>query len=419
LAYRVTDTFVMRAGYGINYDPQPLSFVRNLLGGYPTTLSIALPATANNFTRAGLLRDGLPAIPVPANFDSGLVDIPLTSGFYSPPDRYTFGYIQSWNFTLEKQLPGGFIGQAGYVATRQIKQLQAINQNVGTVGGGRAAQPLFQTFGRTADTHLLIPFGHSTYDSLQATLTRSFAQGFQFNLAYTWSKAIGLCCDDLSDKRPAIQVPGLRYLNKALAPFDRPHVLTLATVAELPFGNGKRWANGGGLASALAGGWQINGLLSAYSGRPFSVSASDTSLNTPGGNTQRADAIKSEVAILGGTGPNQSWFDPLAFAAVTDARFGTAGYNTVRGPGQVNFDLGMVRDFKIGEHFNLQFRGEALNMTNTPHFNNPASNVSNLQLNPDGTVRNLAGYSVITSTTGVGREGIDERVFRLGLRLRF
>jgi hypothetical protein len=125
------------------------------------------------------------------------------------------------------------------------------------------------------------------------------------------------------------------------------------------------------------------------------------------------------VAILGGTGPNQSWFDPLAFAPVTDARFGTAGYNTVRGPGQVNFDLGIVRDFKIGENFNLQFRGEALNMTNTPHFNNPASNVSNLQLNPDGTVRNLAGYSVITSTTGVGREGIDERVFRLGLRLRF
>ena len=65
------------------------------------------------------------------------------------------------------------------------------------------------------------------------------------------------------------------------------------------------------------------------------------------------------------------------------------------------------------------FRGEALNFTNTPHFANPNGNVSNLQLNTDGGIRNLGGYTVITSTTGVGREGIDERVFRLGVRIRF
>jgi hypothetical protein len=344
--------------------------------------------------------------------------MPSTTGFFTPPEHYTFGYVQSWNLSLEKDLGAGFIGQAGYVGTRQIKQLQALDLNVQRVGGGRNSQPLFQQFGRTGSMNLLTNYGHSYYDSLQASLKRSFAQGFQFNLAYTYSKAIGMCCDDLSDKRPAIQIPEFLDLNKALAPFDRPHVLSMATVLELPFGDGKRWANSGGLGAAIAGGWQINALFTAYSGRPFSVSAAGGSLNAAN-NNQRADQIKPEVAMLGGTGPNQSWFDPLAFAPVTEARFGTAGFNTVRGPNAVNLDFGIVRNFQMGERFALQFRGEALNLTNTPHFNNPASNVSNLQLNPDGTIRNLGGFTTISSTTGTGREGIDERVFRFGMRLRF
>jgi hypothetical protein len=67
----------------------------------------------------------------------------------------------------------------------------------------------------------------------------------------------------------------------------------------------------------------------------------------------------------------------------------------------------------------VQFRGEALNATNTPHFANPSANVSNLVLNNDGTIRSLGGYTTITSTTGVGREGVDERMFRVGVRITF
>jgi hypothetical protein len=67
----------------------------------------------------------------------------------------------------------------------------------------------------------------------------------------------------------------------------------------------------------------------------------------------------------------------------------------------------------------MQFRAEVFNLTNTPHFSNPASNVSNLQLNADGTIRNLGGFSTITSIRNTGREGLDERVFRFGLRFSF
>lgn len=69
--------------------------------------------------------------------------------------------------------------------------------------------------------------------------------------------------------------------------------------------------------------------------------------------------------------------------------------------------------------WSLQARAKVFNLTNTPHFANPANNVSNLQLNADGTIRNLGGFSSITSTANSGRDGIDERVLRVGLRLGF
>src|SRR6185369_4931893 len=102
------------------------------------------------------------------------------------------------------------------------------------------------------------------------------------------------------------------------------HNFNASFVAELPFGSGKRLATGRA-ASAILGGWQVNGLLSIYSGSPFSVSASDT-LSLPGSN-QRADQIKPSVAIFGDPA---SYFDPLAYAPVTGARFGTSGYDSLR-----------------------------------------------------------------------------------------
>jgi hypothetical protein len=262
------------------------------------------------------------------------------------------------------------------------------------------------------------PWGHAHYDSLQTTLQRRFAKGYQINAGYTWSKTFGICCDNTSDGAPQIILPEYQALNRAVLSTHRPHIFTLSGIAESPFGKGKRWASGGGLATALAGGWQINALFSSYSGLPFGVSAAGTSLDAPG-NSQRADQVKATVQKLGGTGPGQSFFDPFAFAPVTQVRFGTAGFNALRGPGLVNVDFGLFREFAVTERWKIQFRAEAFNFANTPHFNNPGTNVSNMQLNPDGTIRNRAGYTEITSTAGTGREGIDERVFRFGLRISF
>ena len=98
---------------------------------------------------------------------------------------------------------------------------------------------------------------------------------------------------------------------------------------------------------------------------------------------------------------------------------GTAGCDILRGPGSSNIDLALFKNFALGERFRLEARVQAYNLTNTPHFANPGANRSNLSLNPDGTVRDLGGYTEITSTINLARDGIDERQFRFGLRLSF
>jgi len=413
LAWRPSEDFVLRAGYGITVDPYSLA--RPMRTNYPLLVVLNVSG-ANAFQAAGRLRDGIPLIPEP-NLGNGIIDIAPQVAANSLEGNYQRGYIQSWNFSLQRKLAGGFVGQAGYVATRQINQVGFRELNYAPIGGANAGRLLARQFGRTAETRLVAPIGNSHYDSLQVSLERRFSAGLQLGLSYTWSKSIGICCSENSDGLAAIQIPEYYKLNRSLTNSDIPHNLTLNGIWELPFGKGRRWASGGGPVSKLAGGWQVNGILSLVSGFPFYVTSANTSLNAPGGGAQRADQVKAGVAILGGAGRGQSFFDPLAYRAVIDPRFGTAGFNSLRGPGIVNLDASIFREFTITERWRVQLRAEAFNATNTPHFGNPGNNVSNLQLNSDGSIRNLGGYTEITSLANTGRDGQDERVFRFGLRL--
>ena len=287
------------------------------------------------------------------------------------------------------------------------------------LGAGPAGQPLFQKFGRTAATNVYYPWGSARYDSLQTSLERRFAQGYSLKFAYTWSKNLGLCCGDLSDGGPAIYVPEYYNLNKSILQYDIPHKFSVLGVAQLPFGKGKRWASKGGLASSIVSGWQVNGVLVT----PIRVTLlacrrRAASLNTPG-STQRANQVLPNVDYYGLTGPSQSWFNPLAFAPVTNVAFGTAGFNTLRGPGTFNLDASIFREFSVMEKAKVQFRFDAFNATNTPHFSNPNANVSNMLLNGDGSIRSLGGYTTITSTKGTGRDGLDQRVLQFAVHIRF
>ena len=139
-----------------------------------------------------------------------------------------------------------------------------------------------------------------------------------------------------------------------------------------------------GVGAAVLSGWSLNGIFNHYSGAPFTISAASSSCNCPG-NSQVADLVNPNVAKVGSGVGGQAYFDPLAYAPVTGARFGTSGFNQLRGPGNNNLDMSVFRTFRITERFTTQIRAEAMNATNTPHFANPSgTNVSNLQLNGDG-----------------------------------
>src|SRR5437899_3100777 len=400
-AYRATDTFVVRGGYGITNDP--FNIARSLRANVPVLLPF-IQTGPNSRVPVGHLQDGIPQIVVP-DFSSGVASIAGNLGLNTTSTDFVRGYIQSWNVTLQKEFWKNLVGSVGYVATRQVKALGLLEQNYGFPGGGKTSQVLWSAFQRDADTQLVAPIGNSHYDSLQATLERRFSNGLQLNASYTWGKGIGIYNVRESTDSPAIKIPAFYTLNRAVFVFDRTHSFNLAGIYDLPFG---RFKNGGhnGLSNALTSGWQLNWLFSSYTGLPFGVSASGTGLNAPK-NSQRADQVKPNVQKLGGIG-DTPFYDPTAFAPVTAARFGTAGFNALRGPGLVNLDFGLFRDFRMTERLHMQFRAEVLNFSNTPHFANPRSDVSGSK------------FMIVDNVVNSGREPSgDERAFRFGLRLGF
>ncbi len=412
IAYRPTETFVIRAGFALN--PEQINMYRDGIYSYPARYDFAQNGLTS-YSPVSPLRAGIPVQP-PVDIGSGAVTLPpgTNFGFQGAilPKNFVRGYTESWNFTIQKDLGLGFVGQVGYVGTHTVHQHTRYNINYGQVGGGAASQPFFK-YGITGSLAMILPAEAMHYNSLQAAIERRFANGFTFQASYTRSKWMGLCCDDSGDGSLAIPIPQYQLLNRALMSGDRPNNFRVSSTYELPFGRGKKMLTSG-IASAVAGGWQLNGILSIYSGSPFTVASSGASLNAPG-SSQRADQVKANVQIL--EDPS-SWFDPLAYAPVTQPRFGTAGFNSLRGPGVRNLDLSLFRSFRLTERWTVQFRAEALNLTNTPHFSNPGANVSNLSLNSDGSVKSLNGFTQITSTSAPSRL-VDERFFRFGLRISF
>ena len=402
LAYRVKDDMVIRAGYGITNDPFNLG--RPFRTNHPLLIPFNQTA-ADAWTAASQFDAGIPAIVAP-NLGNGIIDIgPFVEANTLIPNQWTRGYIQSWNVAIQKKVAGGWVAEAAYVATRAVNQLGNLNRNAGPIGGGNAGRPLAQRFGRFANTIQVTGLGTYTYDSLQTKLERRFASGWQALFAYTFSKNMGTAGNVNSDGGPRIHLPSHFHLNRAVSDLNSPHNFQFTGIYEMPFGKGKKYLTSG-VGNWLLGGWQMNGLMSAYSGPPFSVTAPGTDLNAPG-NGQTADLLNPVVNKIGGAGPGQKWFDPTAFGQVREARFGTAGWNILQSPGVINVDASIFRSFRVTERVNLQFRAEAFNLSNTPHFAAPVSDVANSR------------FMEITGVRGTGREGIDERVFRFGLRLAF
>lgn len=370
IAYELNDNTVIRTGYGISWDPINLS--RPLRGFYPIVVSQDFVGPNVYQPFGGLNTVGIPALDTP-DLNKGSAPLPPTALMRTVlPGNFDRGYIQSWNLFLQRKLPQDFLVDLGYVGTQTVHQMVDEELNAAPVGGGNTGRPFFSKGGRTAPTNRLNGWLSANYHALQAAVNRPFTKGMFVKGAYTWSHAINMTDED-GWASLTFNAPGHLQKNRANAGYDIRHIFQLGFLYEIPAGAGKRFAQSGAAAKIL-GDWQINGVASAFSGRPFTVAASGASLNAPG-SSQTADQVK-EVLKLGGKGPGQPWMDPTAFVQPTQVRFGNTNRNQFIGPGQKNLDFSLFRRFRLKEELLLEFRTEVFNLTNTAHFGNPVSNIT-------------------------------------------
>ena len=381
LAYRLDEKTVIRAGYGLNYDPLPLS--RPLRGFWPLTInsnynalnsfSVANLGTQNNFTPS-TLANGIPPIVGP-DLSLGVLPLDPTADERAPfPAELHRGYVQSYNFTVERQLPGQIVASVGYVGQHTVHQFGYRDINSGYPGSGTTGLPQYAQFGRTLPTYQFDGYLSSEYNSMQIAFNRQFSNGLMLKGAYTWSHAIDYTDDD-GWATNTWNWSGVFQRNRASAGFDRRQVFQLGWIYDLPFGTGKKWVNSG-IVSKIVGGWELSGIESCYTGNPFTITADGTSLNAPD-NQQTAQQVLSNVQRFGGVGSTGSYYDPSAFTPVqASATFGSSGRNILAGPGVWNTDMSISRIFPIRENLKFEFRTEFYNLPNTSHFNNPDHNVN-------------------------------------------
>jgi len=406
LAYRIGDSMVLRAGYGMTWDPINLSNFERL--NYPDLIQIALNRP-NGFSWATTLRQGFPDIVQP-DLKSGILPVASTLSVITlDNNNLVRGYIQSWNLTAERRF-GGWVGSAGYVATRTTDQLHQLDANWSPIGTGTAGQVLNRKFGRTAATRFYGTLGTSKYDSLQTRLEHRFSTGYQVVIGYTWAHGRGYSAETsgaipgagtISGITATVGLPAYYRLNYGDLNRDIRHNFQTTGIFELPFGKDKPWAQNGPL-SQIAGGWQISALLSAFTGTPFTVVADNSTLNSSA-SAQRADCFSTPRK----RGNIYQWYDRSDFGVPAAGRFGTCGANALRGPGVVNLDMGVDRKWRFGEQYELKFRVESFNVANTPHHSNPINNI------------NTGGFMEALGIRNTGRDGLDERTFRVGLKLNW
>ena len=368
------DKTVVRGGYGIFYEVESSGNRVN-----HNMVPYALSETVFN--------DGLRTM---ANFFvgrpiGGATTAPSLAGGYP---HMPMGYDQHWSFGVQRELPWHSVIELNYVGNRGVNLYAGDPINDPPAGPGaiqaRRPYPLFGGITYNAQDNSTI------YHALQAKFEKRTSGGLWYLLSYTWSKSINVV------DTPA--VGGDYAYERALSSFDIPQNLTASVGYELPFGRGKSFlASSNRVTNGLLGGWQLQGIVVLRSGRPFTPTISRDVSNTGIGG-QRPNRI--------GTGtladPTISnWFDKTAFTVPAAYKYGNSGADILREDRFKNLDLSLFKQFQFTERLRLQFRAEAFNLTNTPSFSAPGTNID------------TASGGVVTSTVSTPRN------IQFGLKLYF
>lgn len=285
----------------------------------------------------------------------GALYAPALSAVVAP---WKYPQVQKWSASVQRDVGFDTTVEVAYVATKGSHLLGAVNLNQpypnAQVAQGLISPDSVRPYpGYSTITAYETDF-NSNYQSLQVSAIHRLQHGVEFQASYTYSKTL----TDASSEWGTPQNSRDISAEKGLATFDVPQVLTLNYVWDLPV-----FKNSRGVTKAVLGGWELSGITNIQSGFPLTVTLPSDNEGI-GGGLERANVTGSP------NGPKSlyQWFNTSAFVTPPIATFGNEGNGVIRGPGTINWDVGMSKNFLFRERMNLRFRGEFFNVFNHASF---------------------------------------------------
>ncbi len=362
--------WAVRGGFGVFFSEDFANPYFDLVRNPPTAIRQAIDANPS-----------VPDLTLARSFGEpgGLLSIPRIQAI---DPRLVSPYIMQWSLNVQRQLPGQLVMEVGYSGSggHKISAYQILNTAppaAGSVQDRRVPSPELGT------VTPLAPLVNSNYHSGRLRLEKRMSRGLQFISAYTWSKAI----DDGTTRAGSVgpdfaQNEARRDLERALSDYDVRHIFRFGGTYDIP--SLKR-------ARLLLGDWQIGGIWSAYSGSWLTV-ASTGNANTGVGNL-RANVVPGvDWRLPSDERSPLRWFNTAAFAVPPAYTFGNSGRNVVETPGFSGLDLSVLKNIRIAEGHQLQFRAEMFNAPNHPNFGRPNRTVGS------------TGFGAINSMAGTARQ---------------
>ena len=395
LAYTLTPKTVIRAGGGIFYSFKTVTSGNSMAKNAPFSGTLVTSNDANNFAAAKPISAGFPAE------RPQLWPIQGTGFYYWPQDSKT-STMYEWNLNVQRELTANMVLSVAYVGGKGT-YVDVVGLNINQAVPGPGAVVTRRPYPNLSDATGVVPWGNSTYNSLQTTFDRRMGS-VRFSGAWTYAHSI----DDTSGESSGSPIQNSRNLaaQRGSSTFDVRHKLTISGTYELPFGKGRHWLSAArGPAEWIAGGWQINNIATFQTGLPFTPTMQTNALNT-GTGSQFPNRIGSGV-LPPGERTIERWFDASAFIAPGQYIFGNAGRNILYGPGTKQIDLSLFKSFAFAESRRVEFRAEAFNAFNTPQFNNPNASI---------------GFAGVARITSAGSPTVYQRTSRqiqLALKLYF
>ncbi|MEK7409571.1 MAG: TonB-dependent receptor [Acidobacteriota bacterium] len=404
-AFNLTRKTVLRSGYGVSYIHFNRMGGENILSyNGPTVIEVNISQLPSN--RICAAEEASPncfrpaMMGVPQNLITPERYSPLTARTnYTPADNRT-AYVQSWHFTVQRELARDLVLDVAYVGNRGVKlmilgdynQARPNNSNENLVLQARRPIPNF--------SYIQISWGggFSSYNSLQAKLERRFSSGLYLLNSFTWSKVLDNAPGHLevfNGDNSRVNYRDLRN-DKGVGSYNQPFNNTSTLVYDLPYGKGRRfgaaapaWWNG------LAGGWRVTLINTMTSGQPVNLTYGPTAqFQVSGAVSPRPNLLGDPMAPAGERNID-NYFNKANVQAPTNPLFpfGNAGRNIVRGYAFYQADLGLHKDFPLWkEGWKLEFRGEFFNLLNETNFGAPNSSRSSSGF---GTIRGTQPARVI------------------------